>query len=273
MKKTLYNTYSYIKINIIKYMNNINEIIQEKQENNKPIKHWTIDITKRFQEYAFQAMGNSFINGADANYYNSINGIITVWRGVLLAISTIGMAGIIYFVQDRDNYTKIVLFWLCTVLSLVLNITVGIMSAIQSAQNYTSKIVASSINSAKFGALARQIIGEFIKDPQDREDALNLHNHILGRFNELETEKPFMRAESKELWQQQVNSIENHPNNYSSVIKLPAEFRENELNILNINNDQDGSRNINFSHDTYNESDLLIQKHTNPAKQFIKSFL
>ena len=165
-----------------------------------------------------------------------------------------------------------VLFWLCSVVALVLNVLQAVISVYQSAQNFTAKIISSSVNAAKFGALARQIMGEFIKDPCDREDALSLHNHILNRFNELETEKPFLREESKTLWQKQVENMGNNPSNYGAVIKLPSEFRE-ENHIMD--------RSFNIGNKSVNiEEDMLIDvgqknsmKKTNKAENFLKNFM
>lgn len=237
--------------------NNQNENIIQ---NNNPVNHWSKPMTLRLQEYAFKSAGNSFINSIDAGYYCNLAFRISLATSVLSGLVTIGFGGILYFVQNKDNHAKVVLYWISTILSLLLNIAVMILNAYLSAKNPVSKVAISSVNAAKFGSLYRQIIGEFVKDPNDREDALTLHNHVLTRFNELESEKPFMRDESKALWEEYTKEVSNHPQSYSSIIKLPDEF---------INEDNTRDFNFKSNKNDYNDGDLLLSKDQ-PKTELIK---
>jgi hypothetical protein len=204
-------------------------------------------------------MGYSTINSSDASYYNNLNFKVNLLIGIFTGLVTVGFGGILYFVQHEENKTKIVLYWISTIMSLILNVCIMILTVYSTIKNPVSKITTCSVNAAKFGSLYRQIIGEFAKDPNDREDALTLHEHVLLRFNELESEKPFLRDESKALWDSYTKEISNHPQNYSAVIKLPEEF-VNDLDNMNNANTRDFNfkSSVNKTGEDYNDSDILL---------------
>lgn len=235
--------------------------IQDENDNNNNnqnvIKHWSRKIALLLQEYAFKSMGNSYINLLDASYYNTLNFKVTLAIGILSGLVTIGFGGILYFVQNKDDQAKIVLYWICTIMSLLLNVVVMILTVYITTKNPVSKVANCAVSASKYGSLYRQIIGEFMKDPSDREDALSLHGHVLTRFNELESEKPFLRDESKEKWEEYTKEIIEHPQNYSAVIKLPEEFSDEHPN----NTREFSFRpQINKNDGEYNDSDILLSK-------------
>ena len=237
------------------------------EQQQQATKHWSKPMTLKLQEYAFKSMGNSYINSLDASYYSALAFKISLATSILAGLVTIGFGGILYFVQNKDNQAKVALYWISTIASLLLNIGVMILNAYLSAKNPVSKVAISSINAAKFGSLYRQIVGEFVKDPNDREDAINLHSHVLSRFNELESEKPFMRDESKLQWEQYTREVTNHPQSFSSVVQLPDEFYDPNTNT-------EGIRGFDFKlqHD---DTDSLLQKDTNKidtVKQLFRNF-
>jgi len=186
---------------------------------------WTKDMTLNLQQYAFQAIGNSYMTGDDAKYFNAQFTKTSYAKNILIAISTIGIAGLIYFVQNRTERWSVVLFWICSIAALLLNVTIGLIIAYQTTQNFPSNIITSSINAIKFGSLARQIKNEFYKPLDKRQDAMILLGYVTDRFNELEQEKPFIREESVKEWQNYSANYKDDPSMISQIIMLPEEYR------------------------------------------------
>ena len=196
----------------------------EEKEDHGVVKNWTKRMSNKLRKYSFSAAGFSWQTGTDAAYYNGLNSEINLWIGILTALNGLGVLAAIVFVQDQSELWAIVLFYMFSVMSLLLSLSIGILQAIQSAKNLVGKIVSFSVSSAKFGELSRNISDQMDIPPTERDDAIVLQRYTRERFNELEREKPFIRDSTATEWEAYAKALAVTPEKYDSVLKLPDEL-------------------------------------------------
>jgi len=202
---------------------------------NETQKRWTRRLTKRIREYAFQAMGFSYMTGTDAAYFNSYNSWVNLVIQILSAILIVGIGGttaMIAAIMSNVNNNEEVNAWLqgflyfLQVVNIGISLAIAILKGVQSAKGLVKKIINFSISSAKFAELYRNIKDQFSFESVDRDDAITLIRYIQRRFDELEREKPFIRDGTTLAWQEHVSQVKNSPEKYETIIELPEELKD-----------------------------------------------
>ena len=204
-------------------------------------KDWSFPIAKRFQDYAFKSAGLSWMYGNDAAHYSSVNNKTNVAIGILASISSIGIAGILALVDNRECSKPNIGFYVLTSITILMTVFIAILNRYQSAMNLQQRVEDYSEKSAKFGSMYRRINNEFNKDTEDRANALLLLENIERRFEELDREKPFIRNKTVDEWGKYLNNSSSHVN-MDAIISIPDDLQDDDY--MTSNDDYMMSRDI-----------------------------
>ena len=224
-----------------------------------PINHWNIDLTSEFREYAYQSAGLSWMFGEDAAFYNSRNNLISLVTGIFSILASIGVAGAWIFIDTGDCDTnRTIGYYILSAIAIGLNLIVAGLTLYKFVKRFDHKIAEHSEKSSKYGKLYRKLKGQFARDPEDREDALDLLIYTEDRYDELDREKPFLRGSTVKKWGIYMEELKSNPNYADHLIPLPTEFR----------NDQGFEHFIGFRGIAKNEDDMEKGKSSwNPFKR------
>ena len=230
---------SEVKGDKFTYRNGSDDKFTDKSEgeNKTPTNKWSYDVVMTFRNCAFKSLGSSWIYAQDADYYNNRNVNLNLLTASLSAISSVGIVGAMAMVTNSNTtiYTyNVILYYLISIISLLLNIIIAIAKAYQLSMHLDNKIVDCLQKSSKFGSLHREIVNQFSLLPQDRDNAITFMKYVTGRFDELEREKPFIREETVTRWTTHLNEMKDN-NDDDTIIKMPTEFLQSNSTAINNN--------------------------------------
>jgi hypothetical protein len=187
-------------------------------------KHWTKEMAINLRNYAWDAYKYAWQTGEDAYYWNSYNSKMTKYASILSLIVSAAFAGNLSNRYVDDEGWKIfteIIGWVGFIISLA----VSIVTTLLSVNNVVTKITEHSEKSAKFGRLYRRISNQFSMPLSIRYNAQTLLDFVSSRFDELDSEKLFVRKTTEEKWSQ---LEEKGDFSIEEALSLPIEFYQNE---------------------------------------------
>ncbi len=197
----------------------------------EPNNGWTLSITRDLQKYLVNSAGLAWQHGEDAAYYHGRNGWWTLRLAIASAIAA-AFFGFIGATVSNDGPTW--LFWTLTIIGALTNMVMAGVNAFLNTKDYGDKIAENSEKSRKFAELYRSGRTQFSRDTKDRINARVFQDEVLSRFNELDGEKPFIRASSVAGWYDQCHKIEDTGEiDFDSILAMPEEFRQGRQRNIN----------------------------------------
>ena len=206
--------------------------------------NWTNEMAVNLRDYAYKSNMYSWQTGQDAFYWNRFGRKLIMWSSVLSLVATLGFGPILGLVDNPDLRW---LFYVITVINLLLVLSVAILNNMHLIYNITTKIVEHLEKSAKFGALYRRIKDQFYMPVKIRYNAKTLLDFVSERYNELTSEKLFIRPATQNNWDEQITRTNNGDIDYDAILLLPIELRNPfiERQVNDVNNVNDVAININ----------------------------
>ena len=184
---------------------------------------WSRAMIHEFRLIAYNSAGYAWMYSVDAQYYFNLNNTLNIIIGVLSTFAAIGIGGALTFIQNNAITLK-TLFYVFAIGSLLLNVIIAMISAYKSVLNLEYRIQVCLDKAAKYGKLYRAIKLQFVL-PQDAKDAQDTFaRYVSDRYDELDREKPFLRARTVKQWNKHQDEIQNNPDALNEIIPFPDDL-------------------------------------------------
>jgi len=200
--------------NVVKL--NIPEVISEKVdidqtdllsfEESHGYKKDEVNMLLELKDYAIKSLGYSWMNDKDANYYNGVNSQIVLFSTILSVLSAVFIAG--FITQFEGSRTTSLILG---IISILFNVVISILQSYRMINNFDMKITRNLDKASKFGRLFRHIKLQFVLPESEKEKSEDLLRNVMERFNEYDSENPFLRSESVTSWEDQYKKIKKNP--------------------------------------------------------------
>lgn len=178
-------------------------------------KHWTPEMAGILSIMSYNSLKNWWINEQDANHYNLTDQYLTSISSLLTVCSSLTVTAILgLFDEDK------IMFYVCSLIAIVLNLLVTLINTWKYIHNYTKKIHEHLDKANKYNELHRKITSQFAMPLSQRYSSIILLDFTMNRLAELDREKPFMREITSKKWEK----VEFHF--VSELFKAPAELAD-----------------------------------------------
>lgn len=199
--------------------------------NNLPvINGWTERMTYNLRNTAFKSLGFHWMFATDALFMHEANMTVSIVSGIITAFIGIVIAACIGFVTIRADVsvTGVIIYYAFYVLQVFSVLACWGNTCLQIyrvGKQWDFKIPQALQYASRFGDNYRKIINQFSREPNDRENALILQDHVNEIFGDNDRWKPFIRKQTTNEWNKYVKNTKNlHDGTH--LIELPEEFKD-----------------------------------------------